>query len=57
MKDRGTVDTENFLFEVYLSANDSQSLVDELSRTTQFLDAQYKLVILEEVGKMCEYPQ
>ena len=42
MKDRGTLNSQNALTEVYLSANEPQSLVKELSRSTKILDAEYK---------------
>ena len=54
MKDRGTLATQESLIEVYLSANEPQTLVDEFSRSTKILDAEYKPAILDEVIKMCE---
>jgi hypothetical protein len=46
MKDRGTLISQNALTKVYLSAKEPQSLVNELSRSTKILDAEYKLAIL-----------
>jgi hypothetical protein len=37
-----------------LSANEPQSLLNEFSRSTKILDAEYKPAILEEVSKTCE---
>jgi hypothetical protein len=54
MKDRGTLNSKDALTEVYLSANEPQSLVNELSRSTKILDAEYKPAILEDVIQMCE---
>ena len=54
MKDRGTLNSQNALTEVYLSANEPQSLVKELSRSTKILDAEYKPAILEEVIQLCD---
>ena len=54
MKDRGTLNSQNALSEVYLSANEPQSLVKELSRSTKILDAEYKPAILEEVIQLCD---
>jgi len=54
MKERGTLISQNALTEVYLSANEPQSLVNELSRSTKILDAEYKPAILEDVIQMCE---
>jgi hypothetical protein len=54
MKDRGTINSQDALTEVYLSANDSKSLLNEFSRSTKILDAEYKPAILEDVIQMCE---
>jgi hypothetical protein len=39
MNNRGTLFSQNALTEVYLSANEPQSLVNKLSRSTKILDA------------------
>jgi hypothetical protein len=39
MKDRGTLNTQDALLEVYLASNEPQSLVNEFSRSTKILDA------------------
>ncbi len=54
MKDRGTLNTQDSLLEVYLASNEPQSLVNEFSRSTKILDADYKPAILEDVALMCE---
>jgi hypothetical protein len=55
MKDRGTlISRDAALTEVYLSANEPQSLENELSRSTKILLAEYKPTILEDVIQMCE---
>jgi hypothetical protein len=54
MKDRGILNSQNALTEVHLSANEPQSLVNKLSRSTKILDAEYKPAILEDVIQMCE---
>ena len=54
MKDRGTLNSQKVITEIYLAANEPQSLVDEFSRSTKILDAEYKPAILEEVTKICE---
>ena len=54
MKDRGSLNTQKAITEIYLTANEPQSLMDELSRSTKILDAVYKPAILEEVTKTCE---
>jgi hypothetical protein len=53
MKDKGTLNTQDALLEVYLASNEPKSLVDEFSRSTKILDAEYKPAILEEVTQMC----
>jgi hypothetical protein len=44
------------LIEVYMSANEPQTLRDEYSRSTKILDAEYKQVSanLDDVIKTCE---
>ena len=54
MKDRGTLNSQKVITEIYLAANEPQSLVDEFSRSTKILDAEYKPAILEEVTRACE---
>jgi hypothetical protein len=39
--------------EIYLASNKPQGLVDEFSRSTKILDAEYKPAILEEVTLTC----
>jgi len=53
MKDRGTLNTQDALLEVYLASNEPKSLVDEFSRSTKILDAEYKPAVLEDVTQMC----
>jgi hypothetical protein len=53
MKDRGTLSSEA-LIEVYMSANEPQTLRDEYSRDTKILDAEYKPASLDFVIKICE---
>ena len=53
MKDRGTLNTQDALLEVYLASNEPKSLVDEFSRSTKILDAEYKPAVLKEVTQMC----
>ena len=54
MKDRGTLNTQNALIEVYLSANEPQSLVNKFLLSNKILDAEYKPAVLEQVTQMCE---
>jgi hypothetical protein len=54
MKDRGSLNTQDALLEVYLLSNQPQSLVNEFSRSTKVLDADSKPAILEDVAQMCE---
>ena len=54
MKDRGSLNSQKAITEIYLTANEPQSLMDEFSRSTKILDAEYKPAILEEVTKACE---
>jgi hypothetical protein len=42
------------LIEVYMSANEQQTLRDEYSRATKILDAEYKPASLDDVIKICE---
>jgi hypothetical protein len=44
------------MIEIYLSANEPQTLGDDYSRTTKILDAEYKHVpaSLDDVIKTCE---
>jgi hypothetical protein len=42
------------LIEVYMSANEPQTLRDEYSRATKILDAEYKPESLDDVIKTCE---
>jgi hypothetical protein len=53
MKDKGTLNTQDALLEVYLASNEPQSLVDKFSCSTKILVAEYKPAILEEVTQMC----
>jgi hypothetical protein len=50
MKDRGTLNTQNALLDVYLASNKPKS---KFSRSTKILGAEYKTAILEEVTQMC----
>jgi hypothetical protein len=56
MEDRGTLSSVEALIEVYMSANEPQTLRDEYSRATEILDAEYKQVStsLDDVIKTCE---
>ena len=54
MKDRVTLNSQKVMTEIYLAANEPQSPVDEFSRSTKILDAEYKPAILEDVTKACE---
>jgi hypothetical protein len=54
MKDRGTLNSQEALVEVYLIANEPQTLVSELSRSTKILDAEYKPACLDEVIKISD---
>jgi hypothetical protein len=44
MKDRGTLSSVEALIEVYMNANEPQTIRDEYSRATKILDAEYKHV-------------
>jgi hypothetical protein len=56
MKDRDTCSLSSVeaLIEVYMSANEPQTLRDEYSRNTKILDAEYKPASLDDVIKTCE---
>jgi hypothetical protein len=54
MKDRGTLSSVEALIEVYMIANEPQTLRDEYSRVTKILDAEYKPASLDDVIKTCE---
>jgi hypothetical protein len=57
MKDRGTLNSQEALVEVYLTANEPQTLVSKLYRSTKILDAEYaecKPACLDEVIKMSD---
>jgi hypothetical protein len=54
MKDRGSLNPHKVITEIYLTANEPQSLLNEFSLSTKILDAEYKPAILEEVSKTCE---
>jgi hypothetical protein len=53
-EDRGTLSSEKALIEVYMSANEPQTLRDEYFRATTILDAEYKKESLDDVIKTCE---
>jgi hypothetical protein len=54
MKDRGSLNSQKANTEIYLTANESQSLMDEFFCSTKTLDAEYKPTTLEDVIKTCE---
>jgi hypothetical protein len=56
MKDRDTCNLSSVetLIEVYMSANEPQTLRDEYSRATNILDAEYNKASLDDVIKTCE---
>jgi hypothetical protein len=56
MKDRGTrcLSPVESLIEVYMSANEPQTLRDGYSRATEILYAEYKPASLDDVIKTCE---
>jgi uncharacterized protein YfbU (UPF0304 family) len=54
MNDRGSLNSQKAITEIYLNANEPQSLMDEFSRSTTILDAEYRPAFLEEVSKTCE---
>jgi hypothetical protein len=51
MKDKGSLNFQKSITEIYLTANEPQSLMNELSRSTNIPDAEYKPAILEEVNQ------
>ena len=53
MKDRGTLNTQVSLLEIYLASNEPTSLVDKFSPSTKLLDAEYNPADLKEVTQMC----
>jgi hypothetical protein len=53
IKDRGMLNTQDTLVEVYLTANEPQTLVNKFSCPTKTLNAEYKPACLDEVIKMC----
>jgi hypothetical protein len=58
MKDRDTCSLSSVetLIEVYMNANEPQTLRDEYSRATKILDAEYKPASLDDVIKTCANP-
>jgi hypothetical protein len=56
MKDRdaSTLSSLEALIEIYMSANEPQTLRNEYSRATKILDAEYKPASLDDVIKTCE---
>jgi hypothetical protein len=54
VKDRGTLSSVEALIEVYMSANEPQTLRDEYSWDAKILDAEYKPASLDDVIKTCE---
>jgi hypothetical protein len=56
MKDRDTCNLSSVeaLIEVYMSANEPQTLRNEYSRATKILDAEYKPASLDDFIKTCE---
>jgi hypothetical protein len=56
MKDRDTytLSSVEALIEVYMSANEPQTLRDEYSRATKILYAEYKPASVDDVIKTCE---
>jgi hypothetical protein len=51
MKDRGSLKSQKSITEIYLTANEPQSLMDEFSGSTKILGAEYKPATLEEATK------
>jgi hypothetical protein len=49
-----TLSSAEALIEVYMSANEPQTLRDKNSRAIQILDAEYEPAILDDVIKTCE---
>jgi hypothetical protein len=56
MNNRGTLSSVEALIEVYMIANEAQTLRDEYSRATKILDAEYKQASasLDDIIKTCE---
>jgi hypothetical protein len=56
MKDRDTTlyHQERALIEVYMRANEPQTLTNEYSQATKIIDAEYKPASLDDVIKTCE---
>jgi hypothetical protein len=56
MKDRdnNTLSSVEALIEVYMSANEPQTLRDEYSRAAKIVDAEYRPASLDDVIKTCE---
>jgi hypothetical protein len=56
MKDRDTctLSSVEALIEIYMNANEPQTLRDEYSRATKILDAEYKPASLDDIIKTCE---
>jgi hypothetical protein len=56
MKDRDTCNLSSVeaLIEVYMSANEPQTLRDEYYRATNILDAEYNAASLDDFIKTCE---
>jgi hypothetical protein len=53
-RDKCTLSSVEALIEVYMSANEPQTLRDEYSRASEILDAEYKPASLDDVIKTCE---
>jgi cupin superfamily acireductone dioxygenase involved in methionine salvage len=53
-RDTCTLSSVEALIEVYMSANEPQTLRDEYSQATKILDAEYKPERLDDVIKTCE---
>jgi hypothetical protein len=49
-----TLSSLKALIEVYMIANEPQTLRDEYSRTNKILDVEYKPASLDDVIKTCE---
>jgi hypothetical protein len=52
MIDRGTLSSVEALIEVYMTANEPQTLRNEYSRATKTLDAEYMPASLDDVIKI-----
>jgi hypothetical protein len=53
-RDTCTLSSVEALIEVYMIANEPQTLRDENTRATKILDAEYKPASLDDVIKTCE---